>query len=255
LDVCLRRRRERLSGILNGLDVQRWDPAEDEFLASCFDMYDLQARLANKTTLQAEFGLEQDPQLPLIATISRLDFQKGIDLLPQALHLLSESFSFRDISWQAIILGTGDPELEAEIIQLEQAFPDRVRAAVRFDAALSRRIYAGADMLLIPSRYEPCGMTQMIAMRYGCVPIGRATGGLRDTIQDHGLARRSTGFLFVDATPEALALALGRALRVYADASEWRSLQLRGMEQDFSWQRSACQYLELYLSLFERGDP
>ena len=253
LDGFLRRRGERISGILNGLDVKRWNPADDEFLVTCFGEDNLQARLENKIALQAEFGLEQGTELPLLALISRLDYQKGVDLLPQALRLLSESFTFRDIPWQAIILGTGDPGLEADIIRLEEDFPNRVRAAVRFDAALSRRIYAGADMLLIPSRYEPCGMTQMIAMRYGCVPVGRATGGLRDTIQDHGLSPRSTGFLFVDATPEALALTLGRALRVYADEVEWRGIQKRGMEMDFSWRRSACQYLELYLSLLERG--
>jgi starch synthase len=253
LDAFLRKRADHISGILNGLDVQRWNPADDEFLVSCFDQHDLQARQENKTALQAEFGLEQDAQIPLLAMITRLDHQKGVDLLPQAMRLLSESFAFKDLSWQAIILGTGDPAIEADVIRLEEDFPNRVRAAMRFDAALSRRIYASADMMLIPSRYEPCGMTQMIAMRYGCVPVGRATGGLRDTIRDHGLSRHSTGFLFVDATPEALALTLGRALRVYADPVEWRGIQQRGMEMDFSWQRSACQYLELYLALLERG--
>jgi starch synthase len=253
LDGFLRIRAESVSGILNGLDMKRWDPNEDEFLTSCFSADKLDSRQENKAALQAEFGLEQGAQLPLLALISRLDYQKGVDLLPDALRLLSESFTFRDIPWQATILGTGDRNLEADIIRLEEDFPNRVRAAVRFDGALSRRIYAGADILMIPSRYEPCGITQMIAMRYGCVPIGRATGGLRDTIQDYGLSTRSTGFLFADATPEALALTLGRALRLYADKIEWRGIQKRGMEMDFSWQRSACQYLELYLSLLKRG--
>jgi starch synthase len=207
-----------------------------------------------KVGLQAEFDLAQDLQLPLLAMVTRLDHQKGVDLVPEALRQLFSSPAYTGQPWQIIILGTGDPVLERAVRRLEVDFPQRARAAIRYDAALSHRLYAGADMLLIPSRYEPCGMTQMIAMRYGCVPVARATGGLRDTIRDDNLSPESTGFLFEDASPQALAVALGRALRAFNNRGLWRGLQQRGMERDFSWDRSARQYLELYRSL-TRMDP
>jgi starch synthase len=200
--------------------------------------------------LQKEFNLTPDPDVPLMAIVSRMDQQKGIDLLPGALRTLSSSMAANKLNWQVIILGTGDPELEQEIRDLEVEFPQRVRAAVRFDAALSHRIYGGADMLLIPSRYEPCGMTQMIAMRYGCVPVGRATGGLSDTIVDFESSKSgSTGFLFKEAEPQTLADCLARALACYTSQADWRGLQVRGMQRDFSWERSAQAYLALYRSL------
>lgn len=254
LHVFLRKRAKTISGILNGLDVERWDPQSDEFLAARFGPGDLAARSMNKAALQAEFGLAQDPRLPLLAMVTRLDHQKGVDLVPEALRQLLSSPTYTGRPWQVIILGTGDPELERAVRRLEADFPQRARAAIRFDAALSHRLYAGADMLLIPSRYEPCGMTQMIAMRYGCVPVARSTGGLRDTIRDDNRSPEGTGFLFEDASPQALAVALGRALRAFNDRELWRGLQQRGMERDFSWDRSARQYLELYRSL-TRMDP
>jgi starch synthase len=172
-----------------------------------------------------------------------MDYQKGVDLVPNALRQIAGQ------SWQAIILGTGDPALEAAARRLEAEYPDRMRAAIRFDAALSRQIYAGADALLIPSRYEPCGLTQMIAMRYGCVPVARATGGLADTIIDTEPATENTGFLFDDATPEALAEALRRVLKRFKSKKGWQSLQRNGMRQDFSWKRSAQIYLQEYKAL------
>jgi starch synthase len=182
----------------------------------------------------------------LFSLISRLVHQKGVDLALNALQQLG------DQNWQAIILGTGEPALEAEARLLQETFPDCVRSAILFDSALSRRIYAGADVMLIPSRYEPCGLTQMIAMRYGCVPVARATGGLLDTIQDYSQAKTGTGFLFQDPTPEALVESLQRTLQVYKDKRRWQGLQRRGMRKDFSWERSAQKYLELYISLVKR---
>jgi starch synthase len=255
LDGFLRKRAKSISGILNGLDTARWNPATDEYLAGNYGPGGLVARLANKSALQAEFGLQEDPRRPLLAVVSRLDRQKGIDLIPEAVRLLASSPAYTGQPWQIIILGTGDPSLEAAVRELETEFPGRARAVLRFDAALSHRIYAGADILLIPSRYEPCGITQMIAMRYGCVPLGRATGGLCDTIWDYGQSEQSTGFLFEEASAEALALALGRALKVYDEEAAWQGLQGRGMQQDFSWKRSALQYLELYSYLVQRGSP
>ena len=159
--------------------------------------------------------MKPDPDTPLIISIGRFDYQKGIDIAVGALAQVSSE------NWQAILLGSGDPVIEATARNMEQEYPDRVRAAFRFDSALSKRMYAGGDMLLIPSRYEPCGLTQMFAMRYGCVPVARATGGLRDTIFDNADPQRSTGFLFESATSEALAAAIRRALAAFADRPGW----------------------------------
>src|SRR5690606_27307942 len=172
LHSFLRQRKQDISGILNGIDVNRWDPRTDEQLKANYSHEDLTPRKVNKTALQQEFNLEVDADIPLIIIISRMDNQKGIDLVPDALrHIAGQR-------WQAVILGTGDPVLEAAVRGLENNLPDQVRVAVRFDAALSRRMYGAADIILIPSRYEPCGLNQMIGMRYGVVPVARATGGL-----------------------------------------------------------------------------
>jgi starch synthase len=151
-----------------------------------------------------------------------------------------------DLPWQAVILGSGDSEIEGWVRSLAHDFPDRVHAAIRYDEGLSRRILGGADFMLIPSRYEPCGLIQMSAMRYGCVPVARATGGLKDTIIDYHAGPSSTGFLFEQTSPEAMADALRRALAVYDDRRRWPYLQKRGMRRDFSWDRSALQYFKLY---------
>ena len=244
LEEFLRTRQEDLSGILNGLDTESWNPVTDPALRINYSAESLTRRTENKTVLLAELGLEQHPDVPLIAMINRMDQQKGVDLVPDALRAL------RDQPWQAVILGTGNPDLEEAARLLDRELP-QVRSVLRYDGALARRIYAGADLILIPSRYEPCGLTQMIAMRYGCVPAARATGGLRDTIEDyhHGSRPRSTGFLFQEASPWALAECLKRALEVYQDKRRWQGLQRRGMKKDFSWVRSAVKYLELYKEL------
>jgi len=244
LQDFLRNRQKDLSGILNGLDMDSWNPATDRALDSRYSVDSLVKRTDNKTALQIELGLEPNPQIPLIAMINRLDHQKGVDLVPDALRAI------RDLSWQAVILGTGDPALEDSARKLDREF-SQIRSVIRYDDGLARRIYAGADLILIPSRYEPCGLTQMIAMRYGCVPLARATGGLKDTIQDyhHGRRSRSTGFLFEEASPWDLSACLKRALDVYRDKRRWQGLQRRGMKQNFSWKKSAEAYLQLYQDL------
>jgi starch synthase len=242
-------RADSISGILNGLDIKRWDPQNDSGLVANFDSDHLERRYANKTALQEEFGLEPDPATTLLAMITRLDYQKGVDLLPDALRQL------RFQNWQAIVLGTGTPSLEGALRGLELEFPQRLRAAIRFDMDLSRRVYAGADALLIPSRYEPCGLTQMIAMRYGCVPVARSTGGLKDTIRDFGTSKPATGFLFQEPDSNGLADAISRCLELFPDQEAWRELQRRGMAQDFSWEHSARQYLQLYLSMVKARHP
>jgi starch synthase len=254
LHKFLRTRRKRISGILNGLDIQYWNPLTDPIIKKNYDKHTLADRLVNGLALQKEFGLEQNYDLLLMSMVSRMDRQKGVDLIPEALRLLNRTKSSR--IFQAIILGTGDKKLEQEVLNLESEFPDRVKVAVRFDEDLSHRIFAGADLLLVPSRYEPCGLTQMIAMRYGCIPVGRQTGGLQDTIQDYDHTKNSTGFLFMQPSPHAPEKALRRAINLYRnDPQEWQELQKRGMSRDFSWHTSAKQYLKLYLDLASAVEP
>lgn len=234
-----------VSGILNGLDPEDWNPGQDTAIASRFSATGLDEREENKKALLREFDLPYDSQTPLFVLVSRMDPQKGVDL---AIDSLKEMAHF---PWQAILLGTGDPILESACRSLQVQYPDRVRAAIRFDARLSRRMYAGGDLLLMPSRYEPCGLAQMIAMRYGCVPLARATGGLRDTVFENTAGRANNGFLFDEIKSEALSTALQRALRCFADRSSWRQLQISGMLQDFSWGKSALEYANLYFDLWE----
>jgi starch synthase len=244
LENLLKTRHKSVSGIVNGLDQESWDPATDPYIPVNFDVASLNRRKQNKTALIKEFSLDPDPKTPLLILISRMDQQKGVDL---AVEGLSQSIRGK---WQAILLGTGDPKLEEACRQLEKDHPERIRAAIRFDAKLSRRMYAGADILLMPSRYEPCGLAQMMAMRYGCVPLARATGGLQDTIIDAFSSKElGTGFLFKPATSTALADALRRALKVFENQERWAKIQERGMRRDFSWEKSALQYVNLYRNL------
>lgn len=244
LETFLQSRQEIVSGILNGLDQAGWDPLSDPALLTPFGPASLPLRAENRQALLQEFSLNPDQAIPLLIIISRMDHQKGIDLAIEALYQASK------YPWQAIILGTGAPMLEASCQHLQEDFPDRVRALLRFDAQLSHRMYAGGDMILMPSRYEPCGLAQMIAMRYGCVPVARATGGLRDTIQDVIASPAANGFLFKEAAPKALADAITRACQVFASPLEWQKIQMRGMQMDFSWQRSALAYAQVYQSLY-----
>jgi starch synthase len=241
LQDFLRARQSSIFGILNGLDTASYNPATDPALSANFTAESLDARQRNKAALQARLGLTVDPDVPLLGLVSRMDVQKGVDL---AFHALRRA---KDLPWQAVILGTGDAKLEQAAARLQQALPDRVRAELRFDARLARQIYAGADLLLMPSRYEPCGLSQMIAMRYGCLPLVRAVGGLHDTVTDS-----ETGFVFVMASTKDLLAALRRALAVYPDRSRWEKMQKAAMAQDFSWGNSAQRYFKLYRSLLGR---
>jgi starch synthase len=239
LDGVLRARRDRLVGIVNGLDLEVWNPATDKALAARFDTDSLPRRGANKKALQAEAGLEPQPRTPLLAVVSRLDAQKGLDIaVPAVRRWLAAGGQF-------VLLGTGQPSLEHDYALIERDHPGRASARLRFDPVFARRIYGGADMVLIPSRYEPCGLTQMIAMRYGAVPVVRRTGGLADTVTDFG-DPGGTGFMFDEFNPWALGDSLDRALSVYAHPRPWAEIQLRGMRSDFSWTRSAAQYVQLY---------
>jgi starch synthase len=238
LDLYLKTRSNNMTGILNGLDMNCWNPETDQTLAARFTPDELPARTANKTSLQKILKLKEDARVPLLVMIGRIDQQKGLDITFEALRMMTGR------SWQFVILGSGDPALENAARSLQADFPDRARVVIRYDAALGRLLYGGADMFLMPSRYEPCGLAQMIAMRYGCVPVARATGGLKDTVQEG-----KTGFLFQEAVAGSLVEALTRALTVYARPEKWQHFQRNGMREDFSWPRSARQYFIIYRSL------
>ena len=245
MEDTLRSRQDDITGILNGLDNLKWDPSIDSDLIANYDFHDLSPRRKNKEALLSKFSLKPDINIPLLIMIGRMDQQKGVDLAIESLRQIS------NLPWQAILLGTGDPALEESCRQLESDLPDKVRAVISFDTQLAHRMYSGADILLMPSRYEPCGLAQMIAMRYGCIPIARATGGLKDTIRDYHNTSQDTGFLFREASANALILTLQRALSLYQNRQKWEGLQNSGMQQDFSWQRSAQSYAEIYLDLIE----
>jgi len=238
LDEFLQLRRKTISGVLNGIDVVSFNPVDDSALGVNFDVNSLEKRAANKTLLQERLGFQPDPDAPLLAMVSRMDTQKGVDLAFTALK------SMKKINFQAVILGTGDPKFEEAAQSLHNLFPEKIKIELRYDASLARQVYAGSDMLLMPSRYEPCGLSQMIAMRYGCVPVVRATGGLNDTVK-HG----ETGFVFDKAHHMSLMGAVKAGIKVYSDRERWRKIQRAGMAQDFSWENSARKYLELYQSL------
>ena len=246
LQNFLKSKNKKLCGILNGIDYQIWDPETDSDLNTNFSIDSISKRSENKKSLQSEFSLAVDPSIPLFVSIGRMDQQKGLDLVLSALPEIKNN------KWQIIFLGTGDKKLEAQVTELQIKYPEQVRSALRFDSALSHRLYAGGDMLFMPSRYEPCGLAQIIAMRYGCVPVARATGGLVDTIQNYSDSDVcSTGFLFSGNSPVEFASTIDSAIQLFSDPIKWREIQKNGMKQDFSWKVSAKQYSDLYFSIIK----
>ena len=238
----------RLCGILNGVDYDQWNPATDPHLAQRFNSESLDARTLNKAALQREAGLPVREGAPLIGFISRLVDQKGVDVLSTVLDRLFA----RDV--QFVLLGAGEKRHEEIFGALPKRFPNKAAVFLKFDAALAQKIYGGADIFLMPSQFEPCGLGQMIAMRYGSVPVVRATGGLADSVSDLDAAnapRKGTGFTFGDYTSDAFWSALERALDVFRDKKTWRGLQERCMKADFSWNASAKKYEELYRKAIE----
>ena len=233
----------KVTGIVNGIVPDQWNPAIDRVLYQNFDVNSLEKKAENKRMLQAEAGLPQRDDVPLIIMIGRLDSQKGFDLAFTALRKILGK------NWQALILGSGNPAIQNDCLALAGAYPDRIRAEIRYDAAFSRKMYAGGDILLMPSRYEPCGIAQMIAMLYGCIPVAHSTGGLKDTITDPKAGDQYTGFLFDEPTADACAEAVSRALTAWNERDSWKTLQKRCMVQDFTWEKSAKKYYDLYKSL------
>jgi starch synthase len=236
----------KLSGILNGIDTKLYDPGTDKYIAQPFTAETIEQRRVNKIALQEEVGLEVNSGSFLIGMVTRLVEQKGIDL---ALQIIDRFMSYTDA--QFILLGTGDRYYESQMWQLASRFPNRMATYLLYNDALARRIYAGCDAFLMPSRFEPCGISQMLAMRYGCVPIVRRTGGLVDTVTHHEpVDQTGTGYCFDRYEPLDLFTAMIRAWEGFRFKSEWRTLQQRAMRQDFSWDKSAHEYDKLYRSLY-----
>lgn len=240
LQDFLQNRKDTVTGILNGLDISSYDPHTDPTLAANFNADSLSLRPLNKAALQERVGLPVLPDVPVLGMVTRMDVQKGVDIALRGLKVLGKH------SWQLILLGAGDPKLEAMAKSLQTRMPDRVRVETRYDAKLARQIYAGADVFLMPSRYEPCGISQMISMRYGCLPLVRAVGGLQDTVTDN-----VTGFAFAEARVKPFNDAVRRALSLYPDRERWAEMQKAGMALDFSWPHSARKYLNLYKRMIE----
>ena len=244
LDGLLRHRAAVLSGILNGADYVAWDSERDPHLAQPFVATTLPRRLRNKAALQHAFGLPEEANIPLVAHIGRLAWQKGGDLIADALPELLE------MGLQFVLLGSGEGSLERRLLELARRHPDRLAVRIGYDEALAHQIEGGADLFLMPSRYEPCGLNQIYSLRYGCVPLVRRTGGLADTVVDatpHALRTGiATGLVFEEASAWAILEAMRRALALYRDKRRWRQLQRTGMAQDFSWDESAREYVRLY---------
>lgn len=245
LGGLLRERSGDLRGILNGIDTKVWNPATDPALAMRFDAGDLESRAANKSALQQRFGLERSPEAFLLGVISRLSWQKGLDLLLEAIPALMDD----DV--QLAVLGSGDADLQDRYRALAQANSGKIGAVIGYDEELAHLIQAGSDALVVPSRFEPCGLTQLCALRYGAVPIVARVGGLEDTVVDaDSLAgAAATGFKFGPVTTENLTAALRRARSAFSDRPAWRKMQDNGMRTDVSWPERARRYADLYRAM------
>lgn len=247
LEGLLRHRRSDLTGILNGID-EAWNPAHDPLLPAPFEARRLVAgKNLNKAALQTHCRLDSEPGTLLAGLVSRLTYQKGIDLLLDSLPRLMA------LPMQFAVLGNGEADMERRLLAAAKTYPGRMSVTLDFDEPLSHRIIAGSDLFLMPSRFEPCGLAQMYAMAYGTPPVVRKTGGLADTVvdcrEDTLQAGQATGFIFNEATSDALAGAVQQAFATYGIRKSWRTLQKAGMRRDFSWQRAAVQYEDIYRSL------
>jgi starch synthase len=251
LDGVIRARRDRLAGILNGIDTEEWNPANDRHLPGHYTVDTLDDKAVVKRTLLERFGLPVDDaalRRPVIGMVTRLVDQKGMDLVEAAASALAH------LDAAFVVVGSGDARFEGLWRGLASAFPDRIAAFIGFDEQRAHLVEGGADIFLMPSRFEPCGLNQMYSMRYGTVPVVRAVGGLVDTVRPYEPnSSQSTGFLFSDYHPAAMLNALREALQVYGQPRAWRRLQINGMKQDFSWERSAAEYVKLYKGVMGLG--
>ncbi|MCT7992215.1 glycogen synthase GlgA [Laspinema sp. C5] len=236
----------KLVGIVNGIDTDSYNPETDKYLEQNFTAETIEKRKANKIALQEEVGLEVNKKAFLIGMVTRLVEQKGLDLTIQ---ILDRFMAYTDS--QFILLGTGDRNYETQMWQLATRYPGRMATYLLYNDSLSRRIYGGSDAFLMPSRFEPCGISQLLAMRYGCVPIVRRTGGLVDTVSHHDpVTKQGTGYCFDRYETLDLFTCMIRAWEGYRYQDYWQQLQIRGMQQDFSWNKSAKEYVKMYHSIY-----
>ncbi len=253
LEGVLQQRRSVLSGILNGVDYEQWNPATDAHLPTRYGPKEVrEGKAANKASLQAELNLPREPGVPLLAFVGRMVEQKGIDMVAAA---LQEWVITSRAQW--VILGTGDAKFQEQLLMLAQRYPQKVAVRLQFSDPLAHRITAGADLFLMPSRFEPCGLSQLYALKYGTLPIVRVTGGLADTIVDTTeetlAAGSANGFTFHEPSSHALSAAMKRAVAYHARPDAWDRLVAHGMTQDWSWAKSAKHYAELYEATLARS--
>jgi starch synthase len=242
LEGVLRDRASTVTGILNGVDYDEWSPQTDKFATAKFSSQDLSGKAKDKQDLLAAFGVTNaDPKLPVIGIVSRFAAQKGFDLISQIADRLAREEMI------IIGLGSGDKSYEEMFARLNKQFPHKIAVKIAYDNALAHKIEAGADMFLMPSRYEPCGLNQIYSLKYGTVPIVRATGGLDDTIEPwDARTGKGTGFKFSEYNGESLLLTIKQALQAFQDQTSWKVLMRNGMAKDFSWNASAREYGKVY---------
>ena len=240
LEKELRKRKKDLIGILNGLDINYWNPKTDSYIKSKYSFKDIKKRKENKKSLQEQFFNKSDENIPVLGMVSRIAEQKGFDLIKKIFSdLMKENI-------QLIILGKGMKEYEEFLLNMTKKYPNKFGLKTAFDEKLAHQIYAGSDMFLMPSFFEPCGLGQLISMRYGSIPVVRATGGLKDTV-----ISLETGFIFKDYRADQFLKSIKEALEIFKDKKTWEKIQLNGMKKDYSWQKSARKYLKAYRELLK----
>ncbi len=254
LDGLLITRVNDLFGVINGIDYDEWDPAKDGFIPANYSCSDIAGKaICKRELVKSLFRTSKNKnagRMPVIGVVGRLSEQKGLDLIIESLPEILSS----DV--KLVVLGKGDERYHKIFREISQRYADKVSVTIGFDETLAHKIYAGSDFLLMPSKYEPCGLGQLVSLRYGCIPVARRTGGLMDTIQDYEpLASRGTGFLFSDFTPSAMQDALKRAFCLYTDEGKRTEMIKDGMKMDFSWKKSALRYIELYKAALRKTRP
>ena len=246
LDPLMQKRSADVYGIVNGLDYGLWNPARDPRIVKRFSRMTLSLKVQNKDALQEEMGLPVK-DVPLIGMISRLDVQKGFDILAEAIEEIMH------LNCQLVVLGTGDPKYHKLLEKMKKEYPEHIGIKLGFDADLAQRIYAGSDMFLMPSKYEPCGLGQLISFKYGTIPVVRKTGGLADTVHDFDPeSGKGDGFVFEEYSASALLDAIKRAMSVYSNRSVWKDIQEKVMQYDYSWDASAKKYVSLYMKALDK---
>jgi starch synthase len=243
LQDLLQFRSDRLSGILNGIDTDEWNPGTDDYLVAKYNSQSLEKKRVNKADIQQKFGLSHDVSMPIFGLISRLVEQKGIDLILQALPELVK------LPLQMVFLGSGQKYYELQLLKWSESYPDKIAVKIGYDEILSHQIEAGCDFFLMPSLFEPCGLNQFYSLRYGTIPVVTRVGGLADSVTDYTYppeGSTANGFLMQEISSEELYSTIQRALAIYQQADQWKQLQLNAMSIDHSWKSSAMQYLELY---------